>query len=654
MSDPERQIHAALDQLTDLWQRERLASRSVFRAERDGRPLSERVARGTALARLTVVDTDASPGGRVLLWVAPEGVGSDVRLNETRIGVGAPVRLWAGEGEAVQHQTGVVARVLRDRLAVAVDADYADFLDSEHFALDLEAPEVTFDRGRQALTRFRAVNRADPLRPLAEVLWADAQPRLDPEPPLTPFDAGLNESQRLAVSLCLRARPLALVHGPPGTGKTRTLCEVVRQLVAQRKRVLVTAASHTAVDNLAERIADAGVALVRLGHPARVSPAVEARTLDALVDRSEARKLSRRWIAEANALRRKLDRRRARGRIDRREARELLSESRRLMRDARALLDAERKVVMARCQVVCCTAAGADAALLRDEGFDHVVVDEAGQAPDPLCLFALQHAETAILAGDPMQLPPTVIDPEAARAGLARTLFERMIAADPGRPERARCVRLLSEQYRMHETIMRFPSDSMYAGQLRAHESVAGHRLEGLGVAPDLLRDGPFFFIDSAGKGWDELRRPDDPSTSNPDQAERVIAEVERLLQRGLAATDLAVITPYQAQAALLRDGLRAHVDAGLEVGTVDGFQGREKEAIVVDLVRSNGDGEIGFLSDVRRTHVAITRARRFLLVVADSATLQRDDYYKRWVAAAEASGCWLSAWSDDAPPFAP
>jgi superfamily I DNA and/or RNA helicase len=155
-------------------------------------------------------------------------------------------------------------------------------------------------------------------------------------------------------------------------------------------------------------------------------------------------------------------------------------------------------------------------------------------------------------------------------------------------------------------------------------------------------------FLDSAGQGWTDYKAEDQPSTSNPGQAERVATEVRRILRRGLPPSDLALITPYDAQVKLLRELLRREVGAGLEVGTVDGFQGREKEAIVVDLVRSNEDGEIGFLKDVRRMNVALTRAKRFLLVVGDSATLASDRYYTRFMEAADAQSGTLSAWSDD------
>jgi superfamily I DNA and/or RNA helicase len=169
------------------------------------------------------------------------------------------------------------------------------------------------------------------------------------------------------------------------------------------------------------------------------------------------------------------------------------------------------------------------------------------------------------------------------------------------------------------------------------------------GVAADGLRPEPLCFVDCAGKGYAETRDADDPSTYNAGQAERVSREVRRLLSRGVEPAACAVITPYLSQARRLREALREAVHAGLEIDTVDAFQGREKEAIVVDLVRSNDDGEIGFLADTRRMNVALTRARRFLLVVGDSATLGRHAYYEAFIEAAEAAGAYLSAWNDEA-----
>jgi superfamily I DNA and/or RNA helicase len=207
----------------------------------------------------------------------------------------------------------------------------------------------------------------------------------------------------------------------------------------------------------------------------------------------------------------------------------------------------------------------------------------------------------------------------------------------------------------MHEGLMRFPSQSAYGGKLRAAASVAGRSLtDRPGVSDDSLRPGPWHFIDCAGKGFVERRDDDDPSTRNEGFAERTVAEVRRVLSRGVSPTDVAVITPYLAQLRLLRERLRDAVEVGLEIGSVDGFQGREKEVVVVDLVRCNDEAEIGFLSDTRRTNVAITRARSLLLVIGDGATLARHAYYQAFMDAAQRDGAHLSAWADDAEPLLP
>jgi superfamily I DNA and/or RNA helicase len=224
---------------------------------------------------------------------------------------------------------------------------------------------------------------------------------------------------------------------------------------------------------------------------------------------------------------------------------------------------------------------------------------------------------------------------------------------------------MLEQQHRMNAAIMRFSSRTMYEDKLFAAPAVAHHRLEDLGVTADPGRTKPLWLIDTAGKDWLEERTDFDPggslnnlpafsfdpSTFNRGNAERVAAEVRRLLSRGLAPSDVAVIAAYSAQARHLRELLKDERAAGLEIGTVDGFQGREKEAVIVDLVRSNDHGEIGFLANIRRMNVALTRARRFLLVVADSATLGDHEYYARFVEYVDELDAHGSAWSDDAEP---
>lgn len=615
--------------------------------ERQGLTLAERVARGKALRDLVVDETDTAPGGRTLLWISSrrDSAGKS-EIDGLRAGPGDPVRLWWDDPDGDDAVRGVISRRRADRIAVMVD-EAPDRLMDEGFRLDLDDPLETFNRGDRAIARFAQAPPGSDLRRLRAVLIGSREPDFDAETELVPLDAGLNAPQRAAVSRALAARDVALVHGPPGTGKTRTLVEVIRQCVAAGERVLATAASNAAVDNLAERLAAAGVDVVRLGHPARVAPAVQERTLDAILARTDTWKLARKWVAEANALRRKALARFDRGAIGRSEKGDLLREAGRLQKDARVQLRRVEQGIVARAAVICATAAGADAALLPDEPFDRVVLDEATQAVDPVALVALGRGLRVVMAGDPRQLPPTVIDLDVERAGLGRTIFERL--ADAGRGD---LLRMLVVQHRMNEVIMAFPSDRWYGGRLVAAPSVAHHTVEELGAAPDPLRPGPLVMVDTAGKGWEERRVGDDPSTSNPLQGERTAAEVRRLLGRGVAPGDVAVITPYDAQVRLLRDLLEPEVRAGLEVGSVDGFQGREKEAIVVDLVRSNDEARIGFLADVRRLNVALTRARRLLLVVGDSATVGGDATYGALIEAVEAYGVVVSAWTDDAPPF--
>jgi len=636
-----------LDALGTAWRAERLAARAKIAMERAGRMLAERVALGVALSNLRIVDERSAPGERVRVRVT---VPDAVDLDNLRIAPGDPVRLWAEHPDEPHAVRGVVERreeqslwLMLDRAVDEIDRDYA---------LDPEVPEVTFDRGDVAIQRAKTALATSDLARLRDVAAGIKAPRPIASVTWTPIDDELDDRQRAAVDAALRSGDIALIHGPPGTGKTRTLVEVVRQRVARGERVLCAAPSNTAVDNLGLRLSEAGARAVRLGHPARVAPALQALTLDAQVDADGATKLAREWHDRARALRKS-----AAGRYGS-EAKALWQEARALDQDAaREIANSERAIV-GRAEVILATCVGCDHPLLGDTIFDCVIVDEATQAADPLLLIALARAKVAVLAGDPQQLGPVVVGGPAAEATLGSTVFERL-TAEAGV--------MLEQQHRMHEQIMTFPSRSKYDGRLRASAAVVGHQLDDLGITPDPLRPRPLWLVDTAGKDWIEERTDFDPggslnnmpafhfdpSTFNSGNAERVAAEARRLLSRGLAPTEVAIIAAYSAQARRLRELLKAERAAGLEIGTVDGFQGREKEAVIVDLVRSNERGEIGFLANTRRMNVALTRAKRFLLVVADSATLGEHPYYAQFIQYIDEIDAHGSAWSDDAPPLA-
>jgi predicted DNA helicase len=269
------------------------------------------------------------------------------------------------------------------------------------------------------------------------------------------------------------------------------------------------------------------------------------------------------------------------------------------------------------------------------------VIDEAAQSTEASVWQAIGRAERLVLAGDHCQLPATVLSDQAAAEGMRRSLMQRLFER-----EGTAIFRRLTVQYRMHEAIMRFSSDQFYEGSLIADASVRAHRLcdlEGVDTTP--LTDCPLHLIDTAGAEYDEQIEPDGESKLNPREAELVIKLTCQLIDSGVDPNEIAIIAPYAAQARFLRD--RLDID-GLEIDTVDGFQGREKEVVIVTLVRSNSQGEIGFLSDTRRTNVALTRARRKLIVIGDSATLGGHPFYAAMFDYFEKSAAYHSVFAFD------
>jgi ATP-dependent RNA/DNA helicase IGHMBP2 len=317
----------------------------------------------------------------------------------------------------------------------------------------------------------------------------------------------------------------------------------------------------------------------------------------------------------------------------RQEGRDLLAEARRLEAQA-----AER--VLDSATILCATTTGLDSEILGQRRFDLAVVDEAAQSTEPGCWIPLLRCQRLVLAGDHCQLPPTVLSAEAAGGGFGVSLLERLAGLYG-----EQVTRRLTVQYRMHEAIMAFSSAEFYDGELAAAPSVSAHRLGDLsGVQANLFTEEPLRYIDTAGAGFAEQLEPDGQSRLNPDEARLVCRQVHALLDAGLSAGDVAVITPYAAQVRLLRKQLSI---PGLEIDSVDGFQGREKEAVVISLVRSNMEGDVGFLADVRRMNVALTRARRKLLVIGDSATLGAHPFYQRLISYFEAAGAYHTVWEE-------
>ncbi len=600
---------------------ERAAGRAQFEAARAQLDPAGRIARGLAVGGLVVQDTSAGALGRTAWDLTPKA-GELAPV----LAVGDPVRVYRRR-EPGRSARGLISR--RTRRAVTVQFDEPPDLDEADLVVEREYDETSERRLAGGLSALEgARGRSGEWRAL--LLGERAARWRRPE---AFEDASLNEAQRQAVAQALAAEDVALVHGPPGTGKTEVLAAIAQGELARGGTVLACAASNAAVDNLVARLVARGLDPTRLGNPARVHPDLVAHTLEAKSRAHEKAGIAVDLQREARELFRRADRASRQGRASDRfaEARQARIEGRRLFAEARRLATEAESEVLSRARVVCATLTGLER--ISSSRFSLAVIDEATQATLPATVLALLLADRAVLAGDPRQLPPTVLSVEAAREGLSRTLYERLLDAHGGAPST-----MLEVQHRMHQAIMRFPSETLYGGRLVAHPSVAAHAFEGVA---------PLLFLDSAGKGWTEEVPEGSESRRNPGEAERVVCEVRALVGRGVPAREIGVIAPYAAQVQLLRSLLP---DDELEIDTVDAFQGREKEAILVSLTRSNEAGDLGFCADVRRMNVALTRARKRLFLVGDSATVGGHPFYEAYVRHVQETGAYRSAWEETEP----
>jgi ATP-dependent RNA/DNA helicase IGHMBP2 len=621
-------------QLERLLRLERAAAQEREAEEQQALSQTEREARGLSASGLHAVEELVGLGGRfVVALERPDKMPLPARFSPGDVVLAHP---RATEG--VRPERAVVVRASRTRVEVAFDRPPPPFVRSGRVVLDVVPDDVTFQRAAAAVREVASLERGEG-RALRELLLGLRPPEFDAVQPWSPGGLPLNSEQAKAAALARAARAVFCVQGPPGTGKSTVLAAVAAEWVRTGGgQLLCTAASNAAVDHLLALCLQEGLHAVRIGHPARVGEGVQHVVLDVLVEAHPDRQLARELFDEAFALLGHARKQRTRGRSRERfaNARTAQAEARSLMAEARKL---ERKAVasvLGRAEVLCATLTALGSSPLAGMHFPLALVDEATQAIEPLTLLAFLRADRVVLAGDHRQLAPTVLSPEAAKGGLGRSLFERLVELYPA------AHRMLREQYRMNEVLMSLISEDFYQGQLRAHPSVATRRLSDILPAGSSIDAPPFLFLDTAGKGFEEAQEARSESYDNPGEAGLVEARVRMLLAAGLPAEALAVITPYRGQVALLQTALEG---TGVEVDTVDAFQGREAEVVLVSCVRSNPEGRLGFLTDLRRVNVALSRARRHLFLVGDSATLGHHPFYANLVQRAQADGGYRSAW---------
>ena len=513
--------------------------------------------------------------------------------------------------------TGTVSYVDGDRMVVTVpdSAPLTKLQTAESVGVQLFFDETTYKLMFDALDRVINAkgNRLAYLRDLfgsrqkAETFTFD--------PIRFPW---LNPTQEQAVNNVLRAKDVAIVHGPPGTGKTTTLVEAIYETLRRENQVLVCAQSNMAVDWISERLVDRGVNVLRIGNPTKVNDKMLSFTYERrFADHPDYPQL---WsIREAiRKLRQGRNRRRDEGyhqKLERLKSRATELEIR---------INAE---LFGEARVIASTLTGSANRLLAGQKFGTLFIDEAAQALEAACWLAIRKATRVILAGDHCQLPPTVKSIAALRGGLATTLMERIVKLKPD------VVTLLKTQYRMNERIMRFSSDWFYGGMVEAAPQIKYRGILDLDI--------PMTWLDTSevagkeefvGESFGRINRAEADLTLNVLQEYFTKIGKQRILDERI---DVGIISPYRAQVQLLRRLVRKKeffkpFRSLVTVNTVDGFQGQERDVIIISLVRANAEGQIGFLSDLRRMNVAITRARMKLIIMGDVPTMTRHPFYKK------------------------
>ncbi len=612
---------------------ERHADLEQYRQKVLMRPLNARVKEGMTWYPVKLVKEYIGTGERIIIEV--ERTNQKDQPHSFQSGKMVSVFSNASGKSEKHHQNGVINYVRDNLMVITLNGeDLPEWIDSGLLGVDVMFDEMSYREMEYTLNKVIEAedNRAAEFREL--LLGGGVAGYQLPVTGNRDQETGnqkllanlLNESQLKAAHKIIESRDIAFIHGPPGTGKTTTIVQAIKFTVKEEGQVLVCAPSNAAVDLLVDKLSEQGLNVIRIGHPARVTEQSLSKTLDARIAQHQ-------HYDELRSLRKKMEHtrqladkyKRNFGHFEKAERRMLRDEAKKLKSDADMLEFYITNDLLQKSEVICCTLVGVSHPTLRGRKYKTAFIDEAGQALEPACWIPFLKAQRVILAGDHMQLPPTVKSNEAAKLGLSETLFEKGIKKHPTQSS------MLQVQYRMHEDIMKFSSNYFYNDELVAHESVRA----------ELLRPNqpPIEFIDTAGAGYTEEQDPETLSRLNKEEAALLIRVAEKLIEEiGLEDwlsqnITMGIITPYRAQVDYLHhlaesSPLLEPLHKLVTINTVDAFQGQERDVIAISFVRSNAKGEVGFLADIRRTNVAMTRAKKKLIMIGDSATLGTHPFY--------------------------
>ncbi len=628
----------------------------------------ERQAKGRTLLELHGKDNGTTFGHRPLVKFTSKYKGE--KLPETQITPGDLVMISLNKPLHPDNPTGTVVEKTSYSITVAFESHPPEFIYSKGLRLDLFVNDTTFQRMFEALAKIKHPENKLQERKrdiLLERKRAVSAEKLDLE-----LDS-LNQSQKDAVEKALAAEDIYLIQGPPGTGKTVTAVELINKAVEEDKKVLAAADSNTAVDNLLELLAEKELNVIRIGHPIRVNKKLREHTLDEVVmehpDYLEAEKLrdevsdlinkQESYIYPGGKYRRGLSDQEIKNYAEKDLEHHVRGISPEVIDEMAVWLELQEKIdryfkeierlenkaveeLLDQADVICTTNITAGSELLEDRQFDLSVIDEATQATQPAALIPYLKAKKTILIGDHKQLPPTVVNQEAAENGLSVSLFEKLIES-----YQDELSSLLEIQYRMNREIMGFSSIYFYNNNLKAAESAAGQKLSDLGLKisdnhcftdKSLMSEYPLVFLDTKEMKAEERSFEGSNSYDNPVESEIVLDILDRALKSSVAESDIAVIAAYKDQVDLIN---QHNNYKDVEIDTVDAFQGREKEMIIFSAVRSNQEHNIGFLRDLRRLNVALTRAKRKMIFIGDSSTICEHDAYAKLLKYIKKSGLY-------------
>lgn len=616
-------IKQELIQTKRLLQLEKEVDEAAFQFEIDETTIHQQVKLGTSWFPVDVRESHFDFGERLMIHIQKR----KGKQGASKFRSGDPVQIFASEAwysQATHPLTGVINTVKERELIVTLNADtipqwvqegtigVQQLFDSKSYKEMERAINMVIESDEEEIDRLRHVLLGDRAAEFKATTHT--------------YNSQLNHSQNQALALVHDAQDVAIIHGPPGTGKTTTLVQAIRETVQREQQTLVCAPSNTAADLMVEKLHEQSINVLRLGHPARISSESLTHTLDYKLTQHPEYRTLRYYRLQMEQIHRDIGRfKRNLSDDDRRRKREKYFDAKQLKEEIEQLEFYIIASIIEHSETIVSTLVGASSHWLKGYKFQTIFIDEAAQALEPACWIPILKAKRVVFAGDHFQLPPTVKSQNAGQQGLNVTLFEKAI-------ERNRADCMLRTQYRMNEKIMQFSSQYFYGHQLMADASVKHW---------EILPDDPIVeFIDTAGCGYNETYNQQSKSISNVEEAELLVQHIDDYLH--LIHTlgweedikDIGIISPYQAQISVLKKYLIKDQFIAKErmknvnINTIDSFQGQERDVIYISLVRSNKKGVIGFLNDIRRMNVAMTRARKKLVIIGDTSTICKHPFY--------------------------